>query len=215
MTAIQKISIDRINELHLKINNGLKITVKWAIEVGKLLNEQKIICGHGNFDNWIKDNCRFDRTQAYRYVMCNKYSAKVASIQHLNEAYKLIDYEKKQENKAKEIVQKNRILKFKKYHDNEFRDKRINDFKAENKKKQTEKEKNCDWKADADKLKENNDMFIDMFKEKEKVNMQGTMDDMINLFNSFLDNLPDKNRRIEACQNMIKICRKKVIEWQK
>ncbi|KKK80458.1 hypothetical protein LCGC14_2823290 [marine sediment metagenome] len=43
-------------------------------------------------------------------------------------------------------------------------------------------EKNCDWKADADKLKENNDMFIDMFKEKEKVNMQGTMDDMINLF---------------------------------
>lgn len=234
MEAIQKNRIDKINDLHNKINSGLKTTVRWAIEVGKLLNEQKTICGHGNFENWIKDNCSFDKTQAYRYVMCNKYSTKVACVQYLNEAYRLIDYEKKQEKKVNEVIQRDRIEKFKKtgkkpdnwtraddyeykkhYDDNE-RDKRIKDFKSIKEKEKINKE---NAKIDAEEnIKRLNNFFNDISnkeKERSKINMQGTLDDMICLFSSFLDNLPDDNRRIEACQNIIKFCKEKAVIFQR
>ena len=48
---------DKINELHLRINSGLKKTVSWAINIGKMLEEVKEQVGHGEFEKWVSDNC--------------------------------------------------------------------------------------------------------------------------------------------------------------
>jgi hypothetical protein len=51
-----------------------KISIETAIKMGELLAEIKEQVGHGNFDNWVKDNMPFSRMSANNYVRVYKYS---------------------------------------------------------------------------------------------------------------------------------------------
>jgi len=77
--------------LHDKINSGLKTTVKWAIQLGEKLTQAKEKVGHGDFLNWIDNNCNFKRNKAHKYMKCFEYSANVSGKIHLQEAYKEIE----------------------------------------------------------------------------------------------------------------------------
>ena len=65
----------RINALHEKAEVLSKLAkdkaqeaIKVAIESGRLLVEQKSKMNHGDWISWIKKNCIFSRTTAFRYM---------------------------------------------------------------------------------------------------------------------------------------------------
>jgi hypothetical protein len=99
----------KINELHGLIGVQLRTPLNTAIEIGKLLSEVKETVGHGNFIQWINDNCYFDERTCQRYIKLFEYKNKTDSVSDLQEAYKQIETIEKQE-KQTELQRKNSMI---------------------------------------------------------------------------------------------------------
>lgn len=137
----------------------------------------------------------------------------------------------KEEKKVARILQKDRILKykktgnkpkgwtraddyqFKKHYDDEKRTERVDDFfqeKANNKAAKKIQDKILDdavkKAVDIESKKE------EMFKNFET---DGSLSGVFNVINDYLLRLDNDSRRIEACQNVIKFCRNKAVDYQK
>ena len=67
ITKINELA-ERINVEHDKCLEGIKLGLLHAINVGELLKETKPLIGHGDWLNWIKDNCNFSERTAQNYV---------------------------------------------------------------------------------------------------------------------------------------------------
>jgi DNA modification methylase len=57
--------VKKINQLHKEF---IKMTVKKALEIGRLLVEQKTKLGHGNWEDWMGTNLEFSAATAKRYM---------------------------------------------------------------------------------------------------------------------------------------------------
>jgi modification methylase len=94
--------IKRINQLH---KTFMKMTVAKAVEIGKLLTEQKEKLGHGNWEDWMRTNLEFSAATAKRYMRL--YEAKddlktvTVSDLSLTDVYKLMDSRTEEEHKAR------------------------------------------------------------------------------------------------------------------
>jgi hypothetical protein len=86
---------------HTKIVAAKKNIVAQAIEVGELLNQAKAMVEHGEWLQWLKDNCLLKERTAERYMhlatnkkklaeMLSAKSVSVSDLEHLNEAVRLI-----------------------------------------------------------------------------------------------------------------------------
>ena len=67
ITKINELA-ERINAEHDKCLEGIKLGLLHAINVGELLKETKPLIGHGDWLNWIKDNCNFSERTAQNYI---------------------------------------------------------------------------------------------------------------------------------------------------
>jgi hypothetical protein len=59
---------DRINDAHKIAMEWAQCAIDRAIGVGELLTEAKVLVPHGEWEQWVTENCRFGPRQAQRYL---------------------------------------------------------------------------------------------------------------------------------------------------
>jgi len=59
---------DQINTLHGEMTGHMTMAVKKAIEIGRLLSEQKGRLAHGEWIPWVENNLTFGRIQTAKYM---------------------------------------------------------------------------------------------------------------------------------------------------
>ncbi len=73
MTEITNdVDVDRLNELHKKIEVCTGQTLHMMLEAGAILLNKKEFLPHGTFGDWLEKNCEFSRSTANRYMRCER-----------------------------------------------------------------------------------------------------------------------------------------------
>jgi len=100
---------DEINRLHAEIedmrarcNSVAGGLLKKAIEIGEMLTDKKNALKHGEWLPWLKENVRFDRMTACRYMNVYANQSKCNTVLHLTEAYRLLAGPKQKEETEEE-----------------------------------------------------------------------------------------------------------------
>jgi hypothetical protein len=83
---------EEINRLHDDIMGGVRTTVRQAIQIGELLEQQKAEVGHGAWLPWLAENVHFAvRTaQNYMRIYGRRGELNTHSVAHLTDAYWLL-----------------------------------------------------------------------------------------------------------------------------
>lgn len=239
------IARDRTSEIKQEVaqlSTALKMTVQKAIRIGGLLIEQREFIGHGGFVNWIDSNFDMGIDSAYRFIKLHSYSDKITKIGNLQSAYEQIETLEAQEKQTKEERARTLIAEYRRTgikpdgwtRDLDYRVKK--DAEAEEDRKQrTEaafnkrEERSQAYKNRFSGLQTPmSDVFqvaanglIEKFekqetwKEKIRLSDSGKEDAFMDAIIEYLDTLENDTRRIEACNNIIKICRNVAVELQK
>lgn len=227
-----------------QLNMVLKMTVQKAIKVGGLLVEQREFVGHGNFVSWLDENLDMSQRTAYKYIGLFQHRDKIAENANLQDAYQQIETLEKQERQTKEERARALIAEYRRTgikpegwtRDLDYRvkkdaeaaeamQKRKEDaFKRRDDRAKERKERTSDngahtpltdaFQAAASGLIEKLERQA-TWKEKIRLSDNGKDDAFMDAIIDYLDTLENDTRRIEACNNIIKICRNVSVELQK
>lgn len=234
---------DRTKEIKkelAELNQTLKMTVRKAIRVGQLLAEQKEYLGHGNWLPWLERNLDISDETARKYMKLYEYQDKTQLSWNLQEAYRQIETLEEQERQSEQEKKRTLLAEYRRTGvkpdgwDQSLD--RVIEKDAENIKKQQERieeaaqereERAKEYKLNRDKsyisdeaLRIATDNFLEKSKKiatwKEKIRLSdgGREDAFLDALIEYFETLPDDNRRIEACNNIIKICRNIAIQLQ-
>ena len=231
MNTLANNAIHELNILHKNIEGKLKSTVHDAIMAGEILINIKGKLAHGEFGKWIDTNCVFTHMTAKRYMGVYKYKSKINTVLNLPDAYKQVkqlESAKKQTENQKAFK---RVQEYKKsgvkpegwrkntddklYEEDVERDERIKIYKERLKYEWSGKSKE-DVIFDEmisgvmDKSKKRSS-----FKERIRLSFDGQKDPFIDALMDYLEGLDDDNRRIEACNNIIKVAKNIAKELQR
>jgi len=233
-----------VERLHNGIEEKLKTSVSDAVRIGEILTTIKEKIGHGQYEKWVKENVNFNTVTAWRYMKLYSYG-KSLTAKDLPEAYKQMETFEAQEKQSEYKKAMIRVCEYKKtgkkpegwrkntddklYTEEIEREKRINEAaqKGEKYKKEFE-EKQDREKISRDERNSRLDGFMDTLKngiekEKEKIEFvkkiglsgnnasHGFNEILIN----YLQTLHNDSECIEACHNIIKICKGFVNDLQK
>lgn len=100
MKDVEKSRVKKIAQLHgeittlqEEIGGAMKRSLKTAISIGELLEEQKSMLEHGAFIPWIEQNLPFDVRTGQRYMRAwkNREKLKNDSVSHLTGAYRMLE----------------------------------------------------------------------------------------------------------------------------
>lgn len=234
MNDLQNIT-QQIIKLHSGIENSMRRSVADAIEIGRLIAEEKEKLQHGQFLPWIS-TLPFSRQTADNYSSLALYKSKLLNVGNLEQAYKQVESleaqaKRTEEQRIKELVRE-RIKTGKRpdgweksmdYHyDKELREEKeykermekINSFKE--REKETKQESKPDYNGfgfdhetllSATKAMAEKDRQKEHFKERIRISHEGMQDPFVDALIDYLDGLDDDNRRREACTNIIKLCK--------
>lgn len=226
-----------------ELNQSLKMTVRKAIRIGQLLTEQKEFVGHGLFLNWLDANLDISADTASRYMKLYSHNDKIRNLPNLQTAYQQIETLEAQEKQSKEERERRMIAEYRRTGTKSAEWDRALDYRlkkdeeaAVKQKERVEREfrdreervKQYKMRAEGEKpalfseaLKVATETIIAKHEErqnwKEKIRLSdgGKDDAFMDAIVDYLETLPDDNRRIEACSNIIKICRNISVELQK
>ena len=233
-----------LDRLHGEIETSLRMTVEYAIRAGEILSNVKEKIGHGEFLPWLNSSVSFSERTAQNYMRVYHHSDKTASVADLQEAYRVVERIETQERQTENQKAMQRVREFNKTgkkpegwrrgtddkiaQEEADRDDRLEAVKskmaeAEKVKAETRQQREADdetWehssavlesvsKAISEKLEQRA-----RFKERIRVSQSGESDQFIEALMDYLDELENDNRRIEACQNIIKVCRNIAAELQ-
>jgi len=224
-----------------ELNQSLKMSVQKAIRIGQLLTEQKEFIGHGNFLSWLEDNLEISHMNATRYMKLSNYKDKCNNMLSLQEAYNQIETIERQEKQTAEERKRSIIAEFRKTGkkpdgwDRSFdyiiqKDKENEIRQAELKKQFEEQRQNNINQRHQEKLADDlfsksldsavNNLFEKtnerkQWQDKIRISDSGKEDSFNQAIMDYMETLPDDNRRIEACYNIIKICKNISIELQR
>jgi hypothetical protein len=229
-----------IIELHNGIMQSARRSVQDAIKIGEIISGQKQLLPHGEFLPWV-GTLPFEQRTAYKYLSLSIHSDKVALNANLQDAYRQLETIEQQEKQTEEQRKRSMISEYrktgikpagwdrsldyiiqkdkeneKKYHEEKNRLEAERLLRAEQRKKE---EQASDMFTDA--LNIATDEIINKhkqrteWKDKIRVSDTGKDDAFMDAIIDYLDTLPNDNRRIEACNNIIKICRNISVELQK
>jgi hypothetical protein len=219
-----------IIKLHTGILDSMSRTVPDAIRIGQIIAEQKEQLEHGRFLPWV-ETLPFDQKTAWRYSKLCEYQNKLGTMSNLQEAYKQIEsleaIEKRKEDERKQALIRERIKTGEKpegwdrsldYEYNKRKEyggyaKIKDDFEIPKKEKQ-------EASSDSSFINQAADMFIEQsqkrndFKNKIRLSDSGKNEPFIDAIMDYLVELENDNRRIEACNNIIKVCRNICVKLQ-
>ena len=223
MHTLATYNIKELNDLHQQIEGKLRSTVQDAIRAGEILMHAKDKLAHGELGQWIENNCIFSSKTAYRYMGIFEHKSKIVTVTNLPEAYKQVkqlESAKKQTENQKAFK---RVQEYKKsgvkpegwrkntddkiYEEEVERDERIKVHKERLK---------HEWSGKSEKDVVFDEMISGVmdkskkrssFKERIRLSFDGQKDPFIDALMDYLEGLDDDNRRIEACNNIIKVAR--------
>jgi hypothetical protein len=227
---------DEIVKLHNGIMSSARRSVQDAIKIGEIIAEQKEHLGHGQFLPWIASLPFSDKTSE-KYMALFKYSNKIEASSNLQEAYNQIESIEAQEKRTEEERKRDMIKAYERTGkkpdgwtrdcDYAYKKKKEEDAAYENRKREAFKSHNTKNKDDEEyemlssvlqSATENmikNEKARATWKDKIRVSDGGRQDPFIDAIIDYLDTLSDDNRRIEACTNIIKVCKNISVELQR
>jgi len=208
-----------------------------GIQIGKKLAEvkKKFI---GDFSKWVESELKMPHSTAWRYLDLYEYQEQIKDSKSVTEAHdkiKAIETQKRQTETQKahfRIAEYRRTGKkpegWRQHTDDKLlkeesdRDARIEKVFAE-KAKESEKKKTeqLEWERKSDEREKKNaelKKYLDestkvidkriAFMDKIRISSEGKTEPFLDAIMDYLDSLTDDNRRIEACYNIIKICKR-------
>ena len=235
---------EELNRLHGEIETSMRRTVEQAIRAGEILSKVKDRLAHGEFLPWIRANCSFSRKTADNYRRLYDYSDKMARVANLQEAYRQIETIEKQDRQTEQQRAFRRVEQYRKtgqkpegwrrgtddklYQDQLDYEERMKDrqrrIESESKERQERQKERDEFFKQSSQQSEFLNMAAEaamanlnkrrQFKERIKVSQSGESDVFIDALMDYLETMDDDNRRIEACQNIIKVCRGIATELQ-
>lgn len=228
---------EELNRLHGQIEGKLRSTVEDAIRAGEILTQVKERVGHGEFLQWVRKNAEFEERTAQRYMQLFVYRDKCVSVSDLQSAYKQVESLEAQAKRTESQRAADRVRHYLKtgeklegwrrgtddkiVEEERARAERIEAAKAKmqeaaDRREQEEKrraESRASWSATEDMLRKAAEIHVEhsakrrQFKERIKLSQSGESDAFIDALMDYLDEMENDSRRIEACQNIIKVCR--------
>ena len=236
---------DRTREIQAalsELNQSLRMTVQKAIHVGELLTAQKEHVGHGNFLPWLEANVDLSERTARNYMKLHEYRNKTATIADLQTAYQQIETLEAQERQSREERDRSMIAEYRrtgtkpegwdrsldyrikkdaeagaKQQERIERERQEREQRAQEYKEQGEKTYRLNsnvFAAATDALLKKLDQREE-WKEKIRLSDGGKEDAFMDAIIEYLEGLESDTRRIEACNNIIKICRNISVELQR
>ena len=231
MTTLMNNSIYELNILHKNIEGKLKSTVRDAIIAGEILTKVKDDLPHGEFLPWIEKNCIFSQPTAHRYMTLFEYKSKLITVNNLPDAYRQVKQLESAKNHTESQKAFKRVQEYKKTgvkpegwrkntDDKLLQEDKDRDERIKNNKKRMDDEWGEKSKGDQvfDSLlngvieKEKKRLT---FKERIRLSFDGKKDPFIDALIDYMDELDDDNRRIEACNNIIKVTKNIAKELQR
>jgi hypothetical protein len=230
---MQAIEPDKARQEIIKLHNGImdsmRRAVPDAISIGQIIAEQKGKLGHGQFLPWVKTLPFAERT-AYNYLSFCKYQDKLANVANLQEAYKQIESFEAAEKRAEEERKQKLIFEriktgikpegWDRSLDYEYNKRKEFGGYAKIKENIETPKPKSETSERADFLRKATDMFIEhsqkrsTFKDKIRLSDNGKNEPFIDAIMDYLDELENDTRRIEACNNIIKVCRNICVQLQ-
>lgn len=234
-----------LNRLHLEIEQKLRATVEDAIRAGEILEELKTRVGHGNFLSWLHANCEFSERTARNYMAVYAHRDKTASLADLQTAYRQVETLEAQEKTRESVEARARVRRYldtgekpdgwrrgtddRLAEQEKARDERVEAAKAEMDRARVERQESQappetgpevfsatpEMIQSAAQRLQAQERRKRSFKERARLSQAGHTDPIIDALIEYLDEMPDDNRRIEACQNIIKVCRNLAAELQR
>lgn len=229
-----------IREALLDLNQSLKMSVGKAIHVGELLTKQKEYVGHGNWLPWLERNVDISVSTAEKYMGLSAYRDKIALSTNLQEAYNQIETLEAQQRQSEQERKRTLIAEYRRTGVKpegwdrsldyamekdaeriERQKERIDKAEQEREKRAKEYKLNRDSTYTDEALKIATGSYLEKskviatWKEKIRLSDGGKEDAFMDAIIEYLETLPDDNRRIEACTNIIKICRNISVELQR
>lgn len=235
---------EELNRLHQEIEGKLRSTVQDAIRAGEILALVKTRVGHGDFLAWVKANCRFSERTAQNYMRLYAYRSKTASVADLQEAYRQVETLEAQEKRTEGELAEQRVQTYLKTgvksdgwrrgtddklaEEERARDERVEKAKLEMEEARLRKEEDSrGFRQAQEGIKETIDLLKGVaeeavehtekrlaFKERIRLSQDGSRDPFVDALMDYLEELADDNRRLEACQNIIKVCRNVAVALQ-
>jgi hypothetical protein len=95
-----------IIKLHKELIVSPRTSLKKAIEIGKLLTEQKASLKHGAWLPWIQESLPFSQPTAFNYMKCYEHREQLLQESNLSEAYKLLAPPKPEEEVVSKVLDK-------------------------------------------------------------------------------------------------------------
>lgn len=77
---------DMANQTHDRALKAANNAVQYAIDCGQILLRAKAQCKHGEWLPWLKENVRFDKSQAQRYMSLARNNAHAHNFKSIREA---------------------------------------------------------------------------------------------------------------------------------
>jgi len=212
-------------------------------EIGEELHRQKEE-NSGSFMRWVENNLPFHYDTAINYIKIYLYYDKIGTLPNLQEAYQQIETLEAQERQSKEERERSMISEYRKtgqkpagwdrsldYRlkkddaafvkqqeriDQERRDReqRAAEYKAKQESDKTYTLHSEAYRLASDTLIKKLDQREE-WKEKIRLSDGGKDDAFMDALVDYLETLPNDNRRIEACNNIIKICRNISVQLQR
>jgi hypothetical protein len=235
---------EKVNANHDRMQRGTRLLLDIALETGELLADAgNVPTGtfpEGTFDEWLKSKIIFPRRTAYRYISLYNHKNQIADAGSLQEAYEQIETLEAQKRQNETQKAYNRVAEFRKTgvkpegwrqhtddklaKEEQERDARIEQLKQEALNREKENQKKDQFreqqKAETDALINFLDQNIQTekkraeFKESIRLSADGMNDPFQDAILDYLKSLENDNRRIEACYNIIKVCKKIAVELQ-
>jgi len=226
-----------LNRLDAAIQSGMRQTVSDAIRAGEILGHVKNHFEHGEFLPWIRENCEFSQKTAWNYMAVHRHSNKLVSVTNLQDAYQKVAQIETAEKQSEDRKAKDRVSEYRETGGKPEGWRRGTDDKLAQ--KEDERQARIDEARDRvraeSKERDEKESFDDAedalfqeaaerlvattekrqgFKERIKLSQAGESDSFIDALMDYLNELESDSRRIEACQNIIKVCRNVAAELQ-
>ena len=229
---------EQINEKHTALISNTKLLISQAVEIGGLLSQVKENGKHGEFEQWLEQHIKFNTRTARNYLSVFKYQNQITGASNLTEAYKLIETLEAQKKKSETQNAYERVAEYRKTgkkpegwrqhtddklaQEEEERDKRIDLMKQESlNRKQEEQSKAREREAEQVRIEIDTDSLLKFFdheseavkkrtefKEAIRLSAEGMQDPFQDALLDYLEGLENDSRRIEACHNIIKVCKR-------
>lgn len=229
---------NEIVRLHNGIITSSRRSVEDAIKIGQIISEQKKLLNHGEFLPWI-ETLPFSQKTSWNYL--KMYDYKLVNVTNLQEAYNKVKQLEHQEKQTEQERKRQLISEYRKTGikpdswdralDYEYEKQEKERIKREEEiaRQEDERKKRANERAERDHAEDlfhetlfnatdeiiNESKKRNEWKEKIRLSDSGKEDAFQNAIIDYLETLENDNRKIEACQNIIKICRNISVKLQR